>query len=54
MVPELKGSPMLFTIKTSVFPKKAMVNGKSNLKINNKIAITTAFAMMKFLMVTFS
>ncbi|MNL22415.1 hypothetical protein D3C87_1437630 [compost metagenome] len=54
MDPELKGSPILFTMKTSVFPKKAMVKGKSNLKMNNKIAITTAFAIMKFLTVTFS
>jgi hypothetical protein len=34
-------------VKTSVPAKKDMVNGSSNLKINN-IEITTTLAMMKF------
>jgi hypothetical protein len=38
-------------VKTSVPAKKDMVNGSSNLKINN-IEITTTLAMMKFLTVT--
>ena len=52
MVPESNGIPRLLTIKTSVLPKKAIVKGNSNLKINNNMAITTTLAMMKFLMVT--
>jgi hypothetical protein len=39
-------------VKTSVPAKKDMVNGSSNLKINNNIEITTTLAMMKFLTVT--
>jgi hypothetical protein len=35
-------------VKTSVPAKKDMVNGSSNLKINNNIEITTTLAMMKF------
>jgi hypothetical protein len=36
MVPESKGIPSELTVKTSVPAKKDMVNGSSNLKINNK------------------
>jgi hypothetical protein len=51
MVPESKGIPRELTVKTSV-PANDMVKGSSNLKINNKIEITTTLAMMKFLTVT--
>ena len=50
--PELNGIPNSFTMKTSVFAKKAIVNGSNNLNINNKIAITTTLAIIKFLTVT--
>ncbi len=54
MVPESNGKPRELTINTSVFPKKAMVKGRSNLKMNNNTDITTILAIMKFLIVTFS
>jgi hypothetical protein len=46
MVPESKGIPRELTVKP-LFQKNDMVKGSSNLKINNKIEITT-LAMMKF------
>ena len=52
-VPELKGIPISLTIKTSALAKKAIVKGNNNLKINNKTATTTTFAITKFLMVMF-
>src|SRR5574343_667743 len=52
MVPELKGNPSEFTIKISVFAKKAKVYGSRNLKINNKIATIMMLAIIKFFTVT--
>jgi hypothetical protein len=46
MVPESKAF-LRINCKTSVPAKNDMVKGSSNLKINNKIEITT-LAMMKF------
>ncbi|MNL79418.1 hypothetical protein D3C87_2060150 [compost metagenome] len=54
IVPESNGNPKLLTMKTSVLPKNAIVSGNNNLKMNNKIAITTTFAMRKFFTVTTS
>jgi len=47
MVPELNGIPILFTKKTSKYPNKPSVEGRSNLNINNKIAIEIPLAIMK-------
>jgi hypothetical protein len=47
MVPESKGIPRELTVKP-LFQQNDMVKGSSNLKINNKIEITTTLAMMKF------
>ena len=46
--PELKGSPMLLTIKISVFPTKIITYGIKNLNTKNNIATTNKFAKTKF------
>ena len=38
IVPESKGSPIVFTKKTSRYPKSPKVDGKSNLNIKRRIA----------------
>lgn len=53
MVFELKGNFMLFIMNILVLLKKVMVNGRSNLKINNKIVIIIVFVIMKFFRVIF-
>ena len=52
MVPELNGSPKVFTIKISVLPKKDKVYGNKNLNTKNKITTTITLASIKFLSVT--
>ena len=46
-VPELKGSPKLFTNKSSIALKNFSVLGSNNLKIPIKIAKPIAFAIKK-------
>ena len=51
MVPELKGSPKLFTIKTSDCPKNPIVSGSSNLNMKSNTDITIILATMKLVIV---
>ena len=48
IVPESKGSPIVFTKKTSRYPKSPKVDGKSNLNIKRRIATEKILAIMKF------
>ncbi len=52
IVPELKGSPILFTKNISDALKNLSVMGSSNLNINSKIATITILAIRKFFRVT--
>ena len=53
IVPESNGNPKLFTIKISVFPKKAIVYGSNNLNIKSKTATIIILASMKLFTVIF-
>jgi hypothetical protein len=52
-VPELNGSPISFTKKTSKYPNNLSVDGSKSLKMNNNIETEKILASKNFLKLNF-